>query len=615
MKLLSLVPMALAAVATAKTVEYDFHVNWTTANPDGLYERKVIGINGQWPLPRIEVDKGDRLVVNMYNDMPDRNASIHFHGMYQNGTNYMDGPVGVTQCPVPPGGKFTYNFTVDQNGTYWYHSHVDGQYPDGYRAPFIVHDKNFPYDYDEELVLTMSDWYHDLIDYLNKEEFLTLYNPTGAEPVPQAMLFNDTQKLSVSVKPNTTYLVHLMNIGALGAQYFYIEDHNVTVVEIDGVYTEPAETDILYLAVAQRYTFLLKTKDTTDKNYPMVSIFDENLFDVIPSDLGMNMTNWLEYNSDADHPEADIPWESSVDIEYFDDMDLVPYDHKPLYTNVSKRIELEVVMTNLDNGVNYAFFNNITYTAPKVPTLMTALSAGDLATNELVYGEYTHTVVVNHLDVVEIVVNNNDAGFHPFHLHGHEFQVVERSPEYEGFVPYNPDNHTDSDFAEYPMRRDTAWVPPNGNMVLRFVADNPGAWFFHCHIDWHLTQGLAMVFVEAPEKLKDMTLPQSHKDTCDAVGMPWKGNAAANDDDFLDLTGQNAQAPDLPAGFTARGIVALVFSCISAFLGMGMITWYGLSDISNTERKVLEREGVISEGEQVDPIDPSTVAHPHHHEN
>ena len=53
--------------------------------------------------------------------------------MFQNGTNEMDGASMVTQCPVPPGSSITYNFTVNQNGTYWYHCHTDYCYPDGYR--------------------------------------------------------------------------------------------------------------------------------------------------------------------------------------------------------------------------------------------------------------------------------------------------------------------------------------------------------------------------------------------------------------------------------------------------------------------------------------------------
>lgn len=71
-----------------------------------------MGINGKWPLPTIEVDKGDRVIVNLYNGLGDQNTSLHFHGLFQNGTNAMDGPAGVTQCPVAPGQSIIYDFVV-----------------------------------------------------------------------------------------------------------------------------------------------------------------------------------------------------------------------------------------------------------------------------------------------------------------------------------------------------------------------------------------------------------------------------------------------------------------------------------------------------------------------
>jgi hypothetical protein len=77
----ALLLVCFAGYCTGKTVTYDFNVTWVTANPDGLKERKVVGVNGEWPLPVIEVDKGDQLVVNMHNGLGDKNASIHFHGM------------------------------------------------------------------------------------------------------------------------------------------------------------------------------------------------------------------------------------------------------------------------------------------------------------------------------------------------------------------------------------------------------------------------------------------------------------------------------------------------------------------------------------------------------
>jgi iron transport multicopper oxidase len=123
-----------------------------------------------------------------------------------------------------------------------------------------------------------------------------------------------------------------------------------------------------------------------------------------------------------------------------------------------------------------AFFNNITYVAPKVPTLYTALTAGDLATNPAVYGTYTHSFVLEQDQVIDIVLNNLDPGKHPFHLHGHTFQVIWRSPDEAG--TFADSNVTTADYPRVPIKRDTVVLHPNGNMVLRFRSDNPGIYIF-----------------------------------------------------------------------------------------------------------------------------------------
>lgn len=71
-----------------------------------------MGINGAWPLPVLNLTKGDRVIANVHNMLGNESTSIHFHGFFQNGTNDMDGPAGVTQCGIPPGSSFVYNFTV-----------------------------------------------------------------------------------------------------------------------------------------------------------------------------------------------------------------------------------------------------------------------------------------------------------------------------------------------------------------------------------------------------------------------------------------------------------------------------------------------------------------------
>ena len=109
---LYIIATLLLSLASAETRTYNFSVGWVTRNPDGQQPRPVIGINGEWPIPRIEANVGDRVVVQMTNNLGNESTSIHFHGLFMNGTTHMDGVGAVSQCPVPPGSTFTYNFTV-----------------------------------------------------------------------------------------------------------------------------------------------------------------------------------------------------------------------------------------------------------------------------------------------------------------------------------------------------------------------------------------------------------------------------------------------------------------------------------------------------------------------
>ena len=164
---------------------------------------------------------------------------------------------------------------VDQAGTYWYHSHTSGQYPEGLRQALVIADPENPYagKYDEELVLTLSDWYHEQFRVL-LDGFISVTNPTGAEPVPNSALMNDTQSLAVPVEHGKTYLLHLANVGAFAGQYFWIEEHTMKIVEVDGVWTDAAETDMIYITSAQRYSVLVTMKNETNQNYAMVGSMD-----------------------------------------------------------------------------------------------------------------------------------------------------------------------------------------------------------------------------------------------------------------------------------------------------------------------------------------------------
>lgn len=84
-------------LADAATKSFEWNIAYTTANPDGKWNRQVIGVNGKWPPPPIELYEGERFVLKINNNLDGVNTGLHAHGLFQKDTNYFDGAVGVTQ--------------------------------------------------------------------------------------------------------------------------------------------------------------------------------------------------------------------------------------------------------------------------------------------------------------------------------------------------------------------------------------------------------------------------------------------------------------------------------------------------------------------------------------
>lgn len=171
------------------------------------------------------------------------------------------------------------------------------------------------------------------------------------------------------------------------------------------------------------------------------------------------------------------------------------------------------------------------------------MTTGNNATDASIYAVNTNAFVLEYNEVVEIVLNNLDTGKHPWHLHGHDFQVVARSDEDAGLYAYN------ETLSQIPMRRDTLLARPGGYLVLRFRSDNPGIWLFHCHIEWHVDSGLIATMIEAPLKMQEyLTVPESHYELCTSQSVPIAGNAAGNTENYANLAGANVSPAPLPAG-------------------------------------------------------------------
>lgn len=105
--------------------------------------------------------------------------------------------------------------------------------------------------------------------------FISVANPSGAEPVPDSALVNETQNLTVKIEPGKTYLFRMINMGAFAAHYVWFEDHTMQIVEVDGVYTEPADADMLYMTAAQRVSVLITAKNDSNSNFAFVGSMDQ----------------------------------------------------------------------------------------------------------------------------------------------------------------------------------------------------------------------------------------------------------------------------------------------------------------------------------------------------
>lgn len=128
--------------------KYDFTVKRGQASPDG-YLRDVILVNDVFPGPLIEANWGDTIEVTVHNEIrgPEEGTALHWHGLLQKETQWFDGVPGVQQCPIVPGGTFTYSFLADLYGTSWWHSHYSAQYNAGIFGPMIIHGPpTVPYD-------------------------------------------------------------------------------------------------------------------------------------------------------------------------------------------------------------------------------------------------------------------------------------------------------------------------------------------------------------------------------------------------------------------------------------------------------------------------------------
>lgn len=173
--------------------------------------------NRQVPGPRIRATEGDRVRIVVTNRLPEP-TSVHWHGLTL--PNAMDGAAGVTQAPIAPGKSFTYEFTLEQAGTFFYHSHeqADRQQSLGLYGALIVDPKlPEPVSYDKETVIQLQEWtFEDGYTFPSMEEagllpnFFTINGK--AYPETETITVKQGEKLLIRFIGSQGGFVHPMHI-------------------------------------------------------------------------------------------------------------------------------------------------------------------------------------------------------------------------------------------------------------------------------------------------------------------------------------------------------------------------------------------------------------------
>ncbi|XP_075485701.1 laccase-12-like [Primulina tabacum] len=528
-------------VTMAKVHSHDFLVQATPVNRL-CKTRSTITVNGMYPGPTLEVNNGDTLEVKVTNKAR-YNVTIHWHGVRQIRTGWADGPEFVTQCPIRPGGSYTYRFTIQgQEGTLWWHAHSSWLRATVYGALIIRPKEGNSYPFAKptrETPLLLGEWWN-----ANPINVVRQAQRTGGAPnISDAYtingqpgdLYNCSSKDTTIVPINTgeTNLLRVINAALNQELFFQVANHKLTVVGADASYVKPFTTSVLMLGPGQTCDVLITADQPPVKYYMAARAYVSA--QGAPFD-NTTTTAILEYKSAACSAKCISVKPVMPNLPAFNDTATVTafttsfrsrgkvfvpnkIDHNLFFTVGLGLNNCPPGASNSScqgpNGTRFtASMNNHSFVLPSNFSLLQAHQQGipgvfttDFPANPPVQFDYTGNVSrslwqpvsgtrlyrLKYGETVQIVLQGTSiftAENHPIHLHGYDFFIIA-----EGFGNFNPRRDTSKFNLVDPPLRNTAPVPVGGWAVIRFVADNPGVWLMHCHLDVHITWGLAMAFL------------------------------------------------------------------------------------------------------------------------
>jgi multicopper oxidase len=413
------------------------------------------------PGRELRITAGDVLRARVRNTLP-AETSVHWHGVALR--NDMDGVPGITQSPIGLGGEFTYEFTVPDPGTYFFHPHVGVQTDHGLYAPLIVDDPDEPGSYDVEQVVVLDDWTDGVGEdpdailrrllrsghgmggmpgpgmggmpgMQGASRLLPLGPDTGDVDYPLYLANGRiaTAPPAIRARPGQRVRLRLVNAGSDTAFRVGIGGHRMTVTHTDGFPVRPVDIDTLLIAMGERYDVTVTLGDGV---FPLVASAEGK----------QGQALLLLRTGSGETPMPDVrPRELSGRLLRLSDLQATDDVALPV------RGPDRALPVRLGGGMmNYRWTIN-------------GRTFDDMQPLRLRQGERARLRFANRTMM-----------YHPMHLHGHTFQVL--GPGWR----VGP-------------RKDTVIVLPGQTIAVDLVADNPGQWAAHCHNAYHMAAGMMTV--------------------------------------------------------------------------------------------------------------------------
>jgi FtsP/CotA-like multicopper oxidase with cupredoxin domain len=408
------------------------------------------------PGPLIRANAGDELAVTVKNRLG-HSTSVHWHGIALR--NDMDGAAPASP-DIEAGTDFVYRFSVPHPGTYWAHPHTGLDADTGLYLPIIVDDPADPGDYDAEWVVVLDDWtdgigstpqqvydglrgssmpgmggMHDMdsMPGMTGMGSSTLLGGDAGDVMYPYYLINGripAAPTTFTAKPGQRVRIRIINAGSDTAFRVALANHRMTVTHTDGFPVRPVDVDAVLLGIGERYDVIVTAGDGV---FPLVAM--------------------------AEGKDAVARALLSTGAGTAPDPGFQP----PEFGGMVGTVDTFTATTEVDLGAERADI-----------ALSAQLSGGMMKYDWKINGRPfadTQPLTVRQGQRATLTFNNMSMMWHPMHLHGHTFQVINRN-------------------GSRGARKDTVVVLPMQRLTVDVVADNPGEWMLHCHNTYHQEAGM-----------------------------------------------------------------------------------------------------------------------------